>query len=72
MKLGVHAGPAAPADWWHRGMGMLSEDRTSEGLATNLNIADNMTLTRLEGPARGFFRVAVASAAERTQVDRAS
>ena len=36
-------------------MGMLSEDRTGEGLATNLNIADNMTLTRLEGPARGFF-----------------
>ena len=34
---------------------MLSEDRTGEGLATNLNIADNMTLTRLEGPARGFF-----------------
>ena len=55
VKLGVHAGPAAPADWWQHGMGMLSEDRTSEGLATNLNIADNMTLTRLEGPARGFF-----------------
>jgi ribose transport system ATP-binding protein len=55
VKLGVHAGPSAPADWWHRGMGMLSEDRTSEGLATNLNIADNMTMTRLEGPARGFF-----------------
>ena len=36
-------------------MGMLSEDRTGEGLATNLNIADNMTMTRLEGPARGFF-----------------
>ena len=34
---------------------MLSEDRTREGLATNLNIADNMTMTRLEGPARGFF-----------------
>jgi ribose transport system ATP-binding protein len=55
VKLGVHVGPAAPADWWQRGMGMLSEDRTSEGLATNLNIADNMTMTRLEGPARGFF-----------------
>ena len=55
VKLGVHTGPSIPAEWWHRGMGMLSEDRTSEGLATNLNIADNMTLTRLEGPARGFF-----------------
>ena len=55
VTLGVHAGPTAPADWWRHGMGMLSEDRTGEGLATNLNIADNMTLTRLDGPARGFF-----------------
>jgi len=55
VKLGVHSGPAAPFDWWKHGMGMLSEDRTREGLATNLNIADNMTMTRLEGPARGFF-----------------
>ena len=55
VKLGVHSGPAAPSYWWNRGMGMLSEDRTGEGLATNLNIADNMTMTRLEGPAGGFF-----------------
>jgi ribose transport system ATP-binding protein len=55
VKLGVHRGPAAPAEWWHNGMGMLSEDRTGEGLATSLGIADNMTMTRLEGPLRGFF-----------------
>ena len=55
VKLGVHAGPHAPAEWWEQGMGMLSEDRTGEGLATNLSIADNMTLTHLEGPAGGFF-----------------
>jgi ribose transport system ATP-binding protein len=55
VKLGVHTGPAAPAEWWVRGMGMLSEDRTGEGLATSRNIADNLTLTRLEGPAGGFF-----------------
>jgi ribose transport system ATP-binding protein len=55
VKLGMYAGRSAPWAWWLRGMGMLSEDRTGEGLATNLNIADNMTLTRLEGPARGFF-----------------
>jgi ribose transport system ATP-binding protein len=55
VKLGVHTGPSSPPEWWRHGMGLLSEDRTSEGLATNLNIADNMTLTRLEGPARGFF-----------------
>jgi len=55
VKLGVYKGPAAPSAWWNHGMGMLSEDRTHEGLATNLSIADNMTMTRLEGPARGFF-----------------
>jgi ribose transport system ATP-binding protein len=55
VKLGVHAGPLAPSDWWRHGMGMLSEDRTTEGLATTRNIADNLTLTRLEGPASGFF-----------------
>src|ERR671931_2349199 len=34
-------------------MGMLSEDRTGEGLARGLSVADNMTLSRLEslGPA---------------------
>ena len=55
VMLGVHCGPSTPADWWRHGMGMLSEDRTGEGLATNLNIADNLTMTRLEGPWRGFF-----------------
>ena len=35
-------------------MGLLSEDRKSEGLALGLSVADNLTLTRLEpfGPAR--------------------
>jgi ribose transport system ATP-binding protein len=55
VTLGVHAGPFAPPDSWRHGMGMLSEDRSSEGLATNLSVADNLTLTRLEGPAAGFF-----------------
>jgi ribose transport system ATP-binding protein len=34
---------------------MLSENRTGEGLATGLNIADNMTLTRLNGLGPAFF-----------------
>lgn len=66
VKLGLHLGPFAPADCWRHGMGMLSEDRIAEGLATNLNIADNMTLTRLEGPARGFF-VSPAQQRQRTR-----
>jgi ribose transport system ATP-binding protein len=32
-----------------RGMGMLSEDRTGEGLAVALSVADNVTLSRLSG-----------------------
>jgi ribose transport system ATP-binding protein len=55
VRLGAFTGPRTPADWWQHGMGMLSEDRTAEGLATNLNIADNMTLTRLNGLGPGFF-----------------
>jgi ribose transport system ATP-binding protein len=62
VRLGVHTGPAAPSYWWQHGMGMLSENRTSEGLAIDLSIADNMTLTRLTGPGRGVF---VSPAAQR-------
>ena len=44
---------ATPSQRWDEGVGMLSEDRTGEGLATALTIADNLTLSRLErlGPA---------------------
>ncbi len=71
VKLGVHRGPAAPAEWWDSGMGMLSEDRTGEGLATSLGIADNMTMTRLEGPARGVFVSPARAGEEHQAVDRA-
>jgi ribose transport system ATP-binding protein len=67
VALGVHSGPSAPAEWWQHGMCMLSEDRTGEGLATGLNVADNLTLTRLEGPARGFF---VSPALQKTSTRR--
>jgi ribose transport system ATP-binding protein len=55
VRLGVHTGPSAPTEWWRRGMGMLSEDRTGEGLAMNLSLADNLTLSRLKGLGRGVF-----------------
>jgi ribose transport system ATP-binding protein len=71
VKLGVHSGPSTPAEWWQRGLGMLSEDRTGEGLATSLNIADNMTLTRLQGLGPGFFvSPATQQRAARTWIDR--
>lgn len=47
MRLKAHIGPASPAQQWSRGLGMVSEDRKSEGLALSLSIADNLTLSSL-------------------------
>jgi ribose transport system ATP-binding protein len=47
VTLGVYSGAAAPHDRWRQGMGMLSEDRKHEGLASSLSIADNLTITNL-------------------------
>jgi ribose transport system ATP-binding protein len=55
VKLGVYSGPYSPAACWREGMGFLSEDRTGEGLAPGLSIADNLTLTRLDGFGPAFF-----------------
>ncbi len=47
VRVGVFAGPASPSARLRQGAGMVSEDRKSEGLATDLSIADNLTLSRL-------------------------
>jgi ribose transport system ATP-binding protein len=47
VRVGAYVGPASPARRWAEGMGLLSEDRKSEGLALGLSIADNLTMTRL-------------------------
>jgi ribose transport system ATP-binding protein len=49
VRLGVHAGAYDPHERWNQGMGMLSEDRKGEGLASSLSVGDNLTLSRLEG-----------------------
>jgi ribose transport system ATP-binding protein len=49
VRVGTYIGPASPARRWSQAVGLVSEDRKSEGLALNLDIADNITLTRL-GP----------------------
>lgn len=41
--------PAGPAARWNQGLGLVSEDRKTEGLAQNLSIAENLTLSRLQG-----------------------
>ena len=57
VRLGAYSGAAKPHERWQQGMGFLSEDRKEEGLAPALSIADNMTLTRLEGLGPGPFVV---------------
>jgi len=49
VRLGAFSGTALPVRRWEQGMGMLSEDRKGEGLALSLGIADNLTLSRLDG-----------------------
>jgi ribose transport system ATP-binding protein len=53
VRIGVYSGRADPRGRWRAGMGMLSEDRKSEGLALGLSVADNLTITKLDscGPA---------------------
>jgi ribose transport system ATP-binding protein len=53
VRMAAFEGPSTPHARWRQGMGMLSEDRKEEGLALALDIADNLTLTRLSpfGPA---------------------
>jgi ribose transport system ATP-binding protein len=51
LRIGVYSGGElgdGPRGRWRAGMGLLSEDRKSEGLALGLSVADNLTLTRLE------------------------
>jgi ribose transport system ATP-binding protein len=49
VRVGTDEGPASPARRLAQGVGLLSEDRTREGLALTMSIADNLTLSKLEG-----------------------
>lgn len=56
VKVGmVSSTVATPAERIHQGLGMLSEDRKSEGLALEMSIADNVTLSKLRGGVFGFL-----------------
>jgi ribose transport system ATP-binding protein len=74
LRVAAFAGAAAPRDRWEQGVGMLSENRASEGLARGLSVADNLTLSHLAplGP-RGLVspsrqRAAAARWAERLSI----
>jgi ribose transport system ATP-binding protein len=62
IRVGAYEGAASPSDRWSQGMGMVSEDRGAEGLAADLSIADNLTLSKLEGLGRGPFVTPAAQA----------
>jgi len=53
IKVGTNAFRANPQRCWRQNVGMLSEDRKSEGLAVKMSISDNITLSSLDrlGPA---------------------
>jgi ribose transport system ATP-binding protein len=42
-----------PHQRWRQGVGIVSEDRKGEGVALRLDIADNITLTKLDGMGPG-------------------
>ena len=66
VRVGVHAGPASPLLRWRQGLGLLSEDRKSEGLALNLSLEHNLTLPRLEA----LIRPAALAAETRRWVEK--
>ncbi|GAC1353305.1 MAG: hypothetical protein NVSMB1_25450 [Polyangiales bacterium] len=47
VKVGAWSGSASPHRRLKQGVGLLSEDRKREGLATSLSLADNVTLSKL-------------------------
>ena len=44
LKMELYQGPFSPAERWHQGMGLVSEDRKGEGLLVGLSIAQNLVL----------------------------
>jgi ribose transport system ATP-binding protein len=48
VRVAAYSGIAAPNQRWMQGVGMVSEDRKTEGLALSLSIGDNLTLSRLD------------------------
>ncbi|MGO9000136.1 MAG: sugar ABC transporter ATP-binding protein [Polyangiaceae bacterium] len=61
------SGPARPRARLAQGVGFLSEDRKTEGLALSMSIADNVTLSRLDGLGPWRF---VSQARQRSAVAR--
>ena len=48
IRVAAFSGPAEPAQRLQQGLGLLSEDRKTEGLAGALSVEDNLVLSKLE------------------------
>ena len=71
VRLAAYSGAAKPEARWRQGMGLLSEDRTDEGLALGLDIATNLTMTRLSSFGRaGLLSPARQQAAAGTWIEK--
>ena len=71
IKVGAWIGRGSPTVQLAHGVGMLSEDRKGEGLATSLTVADNLTMSRLKGLGPGAIVVpSRQDAVTRSWVDR--
>jgi ribose transport system ATP-binding protein len=71
IRVGAWIGKGSPTRQLAHGVGMLSEDRKGEGLATGLTVADNLTMSQLRGLGPGpFVLPSRQDAVTRTWVDR--
>ncbi|MGA2230810.1 MAG: sugar ABC transporter ATP-binding protein [Tepidisphaeraceae bacterium] len=55
IRVGTYMGPASPARRWRQRVGMVSEDRKTEGLALGLSIEENLTLATLPAIVRPAY-----------------
>ncbi len=70
IRVGEVIGPASPTKRLRQGVGLLSEDRGGEGLALTMTVADNVTLSKLEGLGPGLFVLpSRQDAAAKTHID---
>jgi len=49
IRIDLIRGFASPGKRWNQGVGLVSEDRKTEGLALSLSVADNITLSNPRG-----------------------
>jgi len=49
IRIARFEGPATPHQRWQQGAGMMSENRKEEGLVPGMSIADNITISDLNG-----------------------